>query len=143
MFGHFAFLFWFVIIAGLIIPIVILSIGKLRDQIPWVVTAAILVMGGAIVNRYLIVIPNMLHPFVPIQHALPGYATYNPTWVEWAISAAGFTGFTLFIILIFKPFPVITIWETIEGVTQEGHEEVGLEYMDNPKLAPRYENYES
>jgi Ni/Fe-hydrogenase subunit HybB-like protein len=142
MFGHFAFAFWFVIIAGLIIPIIILSIGKLRNQIRWVVIAAILVMGGAIINRYLIVIPNMLHPLVPIQHAIPGYATYSPTWVEWAIGAAGFSGLTLLIILLFKAFPVITIWETMEGVEHDGQEVIGLEYMDNPKLAPRYENYE-
>ncbi len=143
MFGHYGLQFWFVMIVGLVIPIILLSFKKLRNSIAWVVTAAILVMAGALVNRYLIVIPNMLHPFVPIQHALPGYNTYSPTWVEWAISLAGFTGFTLFIILLFKPFPVITIWETMESVVEVGEDEVGLEDMSNPKLAPRYENYES
>ena len=46
-----------------------------------------MVLLGALINRYLIVVPNLLHPFVPIQHAQHGYATYNPTLIEWTITA--------------------------------------------------------
>ncbi|MEI6815320.1 MAG: NrfD/PsrC family molybdoenzyme membrane anchor subunit [Bacteroidota bacterium] len=143
MFGRYKIPFWFVQIGGLVIPIILLSFKKIRSSIRYIVPVAALVMVGAIVNRYLIVVPNMLHPFVPIQHPLPGYDSYNPTWIEWAISTAGFTGFILFIILLFKPFPVITIWETMESVEKNGVDEVGLEYMSNQKYAPRYENYEN
>lgn len=135
-YGKNAFLFWFTQIAGLVIPIVMLSFKKARHSIKWVVTAAVMVLLGALINRYLIVVPNMLHPFVPIQHAQPGFATYNPTLIEWTITASSLAGFVLLIILLFKLFPVITMWEVIEGVEKHKEEEMGVEEFSNFKNLP-------
>ncbi|MEO5570532.1 MAG: NrfD/PsrC family molybdoenzyme membrane anchor subunit [Bacteroidia bacterium] len=123
--------FWAVQIFGLIIPIIMLSFQKLRNSIKWTVVVSSFVLIGALLNRYLIVIPNMLHPFVPIQNAPAGYATYFPTLIEWTISAASIAGFVLVMILLFKPFPIVTIWETVEGVEKSGDEVIGLENMSN------------
>ena len=104
---------------------------KIRQSIRAVVIVSVMVLLGALINRYLIVVPNMLHPFVPIEHAQPGYATYYPTLIEWTITASSLAGFVLLIILLFKPFPVITMWEVIESVEKSGVEEVGVEDLSN------------
>jgi molybdopterin-containing oxidoreductase family membrane subunit len=126
-YGKNAFFFWFTQIAGLVLPIIILSFKRFRQSIKWVVAASVMVLLGALINRYLIVVPNMLHPFVPIQHAQHGYATYNPTLIEWTITASSLAGFVLLIILLFKPFPVITMWEVTEEVEKRGEKEIGVE----------------
>ena len=95
-----------------------------------------MVLLGALTNRYLIVVPNMLHPFVPIQHAEAGYATYNPTLIEWTITASSLAGFVLLIILLFKPFPVITMWEVTEEVEKRGEKEIGVEAIVNLQNIP-------
>jgi Ni/Fe-hydrogenase subunit HybB-like protein len=130
-FGKYAFLFWFTMIAGLVAPVILLSFKKIRESVRGVVIVAVLVLLGALINRYLIVTPNMLHPFIPIQHAQPGYDTYNPTLIEWIITASSLAGFLLLIILLFKLFPVITMWEVIEGVEESGEKEVGVEDLSN------------
>lgn len=135
-YGRYAYLFWFTQIVGLVIPVVMLSFKKIRASIKGTVTAAVLVLLGALVNRFLIVVPNMLHPFVPIQHAQPGYATYYPTLIEWTITASSLAGFVLLIILLFKPFPVITMWEVIEEVEQRGEKEIGVEDIVNVQKIP-------
>ena len=130
-YGKHAFLFWFTQLAGLVIPIVMLSFKKVRHNIRATVAAAVMVLLGALVNRFIIVIPNMLHPFVPIQHAQPGFATYNPTLIEWTITGSSLAGFVLLIILLFKPFPVITMWEVIEGVEKHKEKEMGVEEFNH------------
>lgn len=126
-FGNNSIFFWFTQIVGIVIPIIILSIKKLRNTIRWVVTSSILVLLGALINRYLIVVPSMLHPFIPIRHAQPGYATYYPTLTEWTITASSLAGFLLLTILLFKPFPVITIWEVTEELEKQGEKPIGVE----------------
>ena len=37
--------------------------------------------------------------------------TYTPTWVEWSITAAAFSGFCLLYLLFSKVFPIVSIWE--------------------------------
>lgn len=135
-YGRYAFLFWFTQIVGLVIPIIMLSFKKIRHNIKATVAAAIMVLLGALVNRFIIVIPNMLHPFVPIQHAQPGFATYSPTLIEWTITASSLAGFVLLIILLFKPFPVITMWEVIEGVEKHKEKEMGVEEFNHIQNVP-------
>lgn len=132
--GRQSLLFWFTQVAGLLLPIVLLSFKRIRESIKGVVSVAVMVLLGALINRYLIVVPNMLHPFVPIQHAQPGFASYNPTLIEWMITASSLAGFVLLIILLFKPFPVITMWEVIEGVEKSGEQAVGVEHLSNIQI---------
>lgn len=130
LFGRHAVLFWVTQIFGLIVPIIMLSFRKIRDSIRWVVFVSWLVLICALVNRYIIVIPNMMHPFIPIQNAPAGYATYFPTLIEWLVSGAAMAGFVLVMILFFKAFPIVTIWETEEGVEKAGDDAIGLENMN-------------
>lgn len=140
-FGNNAFIFWFTEIVGLAIPVVLLSFKKIRNSIKAVVIIAAVVLLGALINRYVILIPNMLHPFIPIEHAPPGYASYFPTLIEWTIAASSLAGFVLLIILLFKPFPVITMWEVIEGVERSGEEELGVEGLSNVQIIQGHGTY--
>lgn len=51
------------------------------------VTASVLVNIGAWLKRYVIIVPTLQNPFLPIQGAPAGWAIYQPTWVEWSITA--------------------------------------------------------
>ncbi len=133
-FGKYAFLFWFTMIVGMVIPVILLSLKKIRHSIRAVVAVSVFVLLGSLTTRYLIVTPIMMHPFIPIQHAQAAYATYNPTLIEWTIIASSLAGFLLLIILLFKLFPIITMWEVIEGVEKSGVEEVGIEDLSNVQI---------
>lgn len=84
------------------------------------VVASVLVNVGAWLKRFVIIVPTLQYPFLPIQRAPAGWATYTPTWVEWSITAAALAGFALIYILFSKVFPIVSIWETRE--TAHGHE---------------------
>lgn len=116
-YGRFSIVFWFTQIAGLVIPIIMLSFKKVRTSIKGTVSAAILVLLGALTNRFIIVVPNMLHPYVYVKYSQP---VYNPTLIEWLITASSLAGFLLVIILLFKLYPVITIWEVKEEMEKHG-----------------------
>jgi molybdopterin-containing oxidoreductase family membrane subunit len=81
---------------------------------------------GAWLKRFVIIVPTLQNPFLPIQRAPSGWATYQPTWVEWSITAAAVAGFVLIYLLFSKVFPIVSIWETREEVGDHaaiGHEE--------------------
>lgn len=78
------------------------------------VVAAILVNVGAWLKRFVIIVPTLANPFLPIQRAPVGWDVYRPTWVEWSITAAAFAGFALIYLLFSKVFPIVSIWETRE-----------------------------
>jgi molybdopterin-containing oxidoreductase family membrane subunit len=73
------------------------------------VTASVLVNIGMWLMRYVIVVPTLSVPYLPVQ---PGVMlAYVPTWVEWSITAGGFAAFGLMYLLFSKIFPIISIWE--------------------------------
>jgi len=131
--GKNSIIFWFTEVAGLVIPVIMLSFKKIRNSINGVVIASTLVLLGALLNRFIIVIPNMLHPYVFIKHA---QAVYNPTLIEWTITASSLAGFLLVIILLFKLFPVITIWEVKEDM--EKHSEPIIPKNVELKILPQH-----
>jgi molybdopterin-containing oxidoreductase family membrane subunit len=125
--GRFSVMFWSVIIFGLIIPIVLLAFKKIRNSIRGTVMISVLVLLGALLNRYLIVVPNLLHPLIHMQNAKPFVVTYFPSNVELAITAASLAGFVLVVLVLTKFFPAIPIEETEEAVEKFGMEETGME----------------
>src|SRR3990172_6515696 len=81
------------------------------------VVASLLVNIAAWLKRFVIIVPTLQFPFLPIQRAPAGWAIYQPTWVELSITAAAVAGFVLIYLLFSKVFPIVSIWETRE----EGH----------------------
>lgn len=87
------------------------------------VLASLLVNLGAWLKRYVIIVPTLENPFLPIQRAPAGWAAYRPTWVEWSITAGALAGFALIYILFSKVFPIVSLWETREPAPAEGEGE--------------------
>ncbi len=119
LWGDYAFSFWSVQGIGVGIPLLlmmaVLGIGRYKHLVmPGVALASLLVIAGAWAKRYLIVVPTMGTPYLPIQGVPGEWAHYQPTWVEWSITAAGFAGFLLIYSLLAKLFPIVSIWETRE-----------------------------
>jgi len=109
--------FWEFILAnymGVLIPIFILSIKKLRT-IKLITISAVIAVAGLWLNRYLIVIPTLETPFLPIQDTREEFIHYTATWVEWSLSLAGIAAFFLFFTLIMKFIPIIPISGIIKG----------------------------
>jgi molybdopterin-containing oxidoreductase family membrane subunit len=89
-----------------------------RRPITTAFVASVLVNVGAWAKRYVIIVPTLQNPFLPIQNAPPVWRTYKPTWVEWSITAAALAGFLLIYILFSKLFPIVSIWETREAASE-------------------------
>ena len=110
--GEFAPLFWFAILVGMIIPILIVVFPKGRKPNAMFV-AGVMVVVGAWFKRYLIVTPTLLQPFLPKYDAPAKYSHYFPSWEEWAITAGSLAGVLLIITFFARVFPIISIYKTI------------------------------
>jgi len=118
--GHFAPLFWSVQILGLVLPIILLLFKKGRRPVPIFVISLFVVL-GAYFKRYLIVVPTMLNPYLPIQGVPEVWKHYIPNGYEMLVTGLALSGTILTITLISKIFPIIPIAETAEeqGVSHE------------------------
>ena len=108
--------FWEFILAnyvGILIPIIILFFKKLRT-IKSITFAAVIAVLGLWLNRYLIVIPTLETPYLPIQDTRPEFIYYTATWIEYSLSLAGIAAFILMFKMIIKFVPVIPISGIIE-----------------------------
>ena len=116
--GEFAPLFWFAILVGMIIPIIIMLPRRGRKPVPMFI-AGVMIVVGAWFKRYLIVTPTLLHPFLPMDNVPEGFRHYFPSWQEWAIAMGSLAGALLVITFFARIFPIVPIHETI--VEDEKH----------------------
>lgn len=101
--------FWTFIFAnyiGVLIPIAILFFKKFRT-IKAITFAAVVAVLGLWLNRYIIVIPTLETPYMPIQDTRAEFIHYSATWIEWSLTFAGIAAFCLMFTLIVKFIPVI------------------------------------
>jgi Ni/Fe-hydrogenase subunit HybB-like protein len=122
--GSTAPIYWSVQIFGMALPAIILLFKGARKPLTLTIIAFFVVV-GAWFKRYLIVTPILLHPYLPIQNVPHNWTSYFPSWIEMAIVAASLAGVMLIITVFSKFFPMISVWETLEG------EGIDLEEMDN------------
>jgi Fe-S-cluster-containing dehydrogenase component/Ni/Fe-hydrogenase subunit HybB-like protein len=106
--GPFAGLFWFYILGGILLPILLMIHPRTRT-IKGIITAAVLVIVAMWVERYLLIVAGFR---VPLMAYPP--SNYSPSWTEWSILAGGVALFMLIITIFAKLFPVVSIWEVIE-----------------------------
>ena len=112
-FGKYAPLFWFVIIGGLIVPIIVLTFKKGRKPLPMFIMALLVVLGSWW-KRYIIVTPTLLHPFLPIQGVPESWRHYFPSLHEWLITGATLAMALLIITILFRYLPIIPIQRTAD-----------------------------
>jgi len=115
--------FWFQILAGLIMPAIILAVPKTRTITGYLV-AALLVDIGMWVERFDIVVPTLALPQLPYA-----WGQYSPSWVEISITAAAFAGFALIYLVFTRNFPIVSMWETAD---QSPHEEFSAKTLPEP-----------
>ncbi|WP_242084182.1 NrfD/PsrC family molybdoenzyme membrane anchor subunit [Aestuariivivens sediminis] len=111
VFGEWAPLFWFSQIVGLLLPLVILLFKKgRRPGLMFIV--GLMVVLGSWWKRYIIVIPTLLHPFLPIEGVPESWHHYFPSAHEWIITFATLAMALLIITLCVRYLPVIPIQRT-------------------------------
>lgn len=117
-YGSYSKVFWTCQFGTVLLPIIVMSFPKGRKITPLVITC-IFIAAGAWVKRYLIVVPTLLHPYMPIQEVPGTWSTYFPNYVEFSVTAACLAGIFLVITLFAKMFPMMAVWEVEEGIELE------------------------
>ena len=105
-------LFWIMFALCFPVPFVILAVPRLRT-IRNLFVMSILVNVGMWLERYEIIVTSGEHPYLPW-----GTGHYSPSWVEWTITAGGFAGFALLLLIFVRWFPALTIWEVKEELEE-------------------------
>ncbi len=108
--GKFAFLFWTMVVCCFVIPFTFLANRRTRTTVWGTVVASIAVEIGMWLERFLIVVPSLSNPRLPMTAA-----QYVPSWVEWSLFAAFVSLFILLYAVFSKLFPIVSIWEIREG----------------------------
>lgn len=109
--------FWEFIFAnyiGVLVPVFILFFKKFRT-INSITFAAVVAVIGLWLNRFLIVVPTLETPYLPIQDTRAEFVHYSATWIEWSLTFAGIAAFVLFFLLIIKFVPVIPMSGIIDS----------------------------
>jgi molybdopterin-containing oxidoreductase family membrane subunit len=119
LFSEYYWAFIFSNYIGVLIPLVVIGIPKLRT-ISNITISALVVILALWVNRYLIVVPTLESPYLPIQESRAAWANYHPTWVEYSLTAAGIALFCLLYTLGAKFVPVMNVSEMSDAPKSEG-----------------------
>src|SRR5262244_2064999 len=101
----FAPLYWTMVVANFIVPVIILSFKKLRT-ITGCVIASFGVVLGMWLERFLIIVPTLSHKYLSYS-----WGHYRPRTPEILLLIATFGAMVLFYVLFSKLVPIISIWE--------------------------------
>jgi Ni/Fe-hydrogenase subunit HybB-like protein len=93
---------------GVLLPLVVVGIAKFRT-ITNITLTAIVVIIALWLNRYLIVVPTLESPYLPIQDSRPEWLNYSATWVEWSLTAAGVAIFCLLFTVASKFITIVPV----------------------------------
>ena len=106
---------------GVLLPLIVVGIAKFRTITNITVTAVVVII-ALWLNRYLIVVPTLESPYLPIQDSRPEWLNYTATWVEWSLTAAGIAVFCLLFTLASKFITVVPV----SGLKEETKPEEAL-----------------
>jgi molybdopterin-containing oxidoreductase family membrane subunit len=126
LFGEYAPYFWIMVAANLVIPAGILVWRRGRTP-AGTLAAAVSVVIGMWIERFLIVAPSLTRPSLSLDHAV-----YVPTLAEGAVTAGSLALFALLFLLFFKVFPAISVWEVEEGEAVEAVQRKARELARQP-----------
>ncbi len=112
--AHYAPYFWTMVFLNFVVPFVLLGVRRLR-AIATATVAAVCVLVGMWIERFVIIVPTLANPRLPAVSSL-----YAPTWVEMAITAATFAAMVMLFLIFSKLFPIIAVWEFKAHPEEEG-----------------------
>jgi Ni/Fe-hydrogenase subunit HybB-like protein len=118
LFTEFKTYFIFANYIGILTPIIIIAIPRLRT-INNITIASVIALLALWVNRYIIIVPTLETPFIPIQDTRHDWLFYSPTWVEWSLTAAGVAVFGMLFMIISKLAPIVSISELEEAAEKK------------------------
>jgi molybdopterin-containing oxidoreductase family membrane subunit len=108
--GEYSTMFWLTQTFGLFLPIILGLFKKMRKPFPMMLIGASLVI-GAWFKRVIIIIPTLIHAYLPIQNVPKEFHEYDPTGIEITITLGVIAVAVLIVSILAKLFPVIPIWE--------------------------------
>jgi len=82
--------------------------------------------------RYLMIVPVLETPFLPIQDFREDWVHYSATWIEWSLTLAGIAFFILLFVFISKLAPIIPVSEMAE---KKGENKLVIFYKSKRKLS--------
>lgn len=103
---------------GVLLPLIVVGLPRLRTINNITITSVVVII-ALWLNRYIIVVPTLESPYLPIQDARPEWANYMATWVEWGLTATGVAVFCLLFTIGSKFVPIIPV----TGLKDEGKKE--------------------
>ena len=107
--GPYAPLTWTMLVCNSAVPLVLVA-RRVRTNLPALFAVAVVVNVGMWLERYVIVVSSLAREFNPANWT----GLYNPTWVEWAITAGSFALFGLLFLGFVKLFPPVAMHEIKE-----------------------------
>jgi len=108
MTGRLAPFFWLFVVGGLVLPVVLIALPYTRN-ISGITVASLAVLLGMWLKRFLIVVPGLAEPLMPTELTI-----YWPSRVEVAITLAAAAAIPLMMMLFFRVFPILSIYEMEE-----------------------------
>ena len=82
---------------------------------------SVLVLLGLWMMRYLMIVPVLETPYLPIQDLRADWVHYSATWIEWSLTLAGIAIFILAFILVGKLAPIVPVSEMLEKEDESKH----------------------
>jgi len=113
--GHAAVWFWLFLVAGTIVPILLVSVPRTRT-IPGMVVASVLVVIAMWIKRLIMVVEAA--GYDRLTMSFDDY--FHFTWVSIAITAAGAAAIPLLLMLLFRVVPMLAIDEIQEVAADDG-----------------------
>ena len=105
---EFAPLFWSFVLLGLVVPVALIAIPRTRTS-GGISVASTLVIVSMFVKRYLITVPPQTQPLIG-----GGSGAYTPSVVELLVGIGAAAGIPLIVMLLFRVFPVLSVFEITE-----------------------------
>jgi molybdopterin-containing oxidoreductase family membrane subunit len=117
MLGRLAPFFWLFVVGGLLVPIVLIALPQ-TSNVTGITVAALAVVLGMWLKRFLIVVPGLAEPLMPSELTI-----YWPSQVEIAITVGAAAAIPLMLMFFFRLFPILSIYEMEEAAEAEHHRE--------------------
>ncbi|HEU4759681.1 MAG TPA: NrfD/PsrC family molybdoenzyme membrane anchor subunit, partial [Dehalococcoidia bacterium] len=108
MIGKLAPFFWLFVVGGLFAPVLLIALPQTRNTTGITLAAAAVVLGMWL-KRFLIVVPGLAEPLMPSE-----LTVYWPSQVEIAITVGAAAAIPLALMLFFRVFPILSIYEMEE-----------------------------
>lgn len=109
--SEFGWMFIFAAFVGVLLPIIIIAVPYFRS-INSITFASFVVVIAMWIKRYIIIIPTLETPLLPMQESRIEYIHYSMTWIEWILTISGLAVFCLFFYLYSKFVPIIPVSES-------------------------------